>query len=153
MIVFYMHRIVEKTWPDKLREELFNKFCTDYNPKVETLERIRDFQWDRNPARIPNRKFVNTFPVQGRINLLKKSDIEGTMLAHMQWIKDNVSLLTEENAVIWEAKSVVGVDPSSPAFIWKSGGTHAYKKTEDGQRVPYRRKKEAGRISNDALMT
>ena len=44
MMVFYMHPIVEKTWPDKLREELFNKFCTDYNPKVETLERIRDFQ-------------------------------------------------------------------------------------------------------------
>ena len=85
--------------------------------------------------------------------MLKKSDIEGTMLAHMQWIKDNVSLLTEENAVIWEAKSVVGVDPSSPAFIWKSGGTHAYKKTEDGQRVPYKRKKEAGRIDNDAPMT
>ena len=48
---------------------------------------------------------------------------------------------------------MVGADPSSPAFIWKSGGTHAYKKTEDGQRVPYRRKKEAGRIGNDAPMT
>ena len=96
---------------------------------------------------------MNTFPVQGRINLLKKSDIEGTMLAHMQWIKDNVSLLTEANEHIWEAKSVVGVDPSSPAFIWKSGGTHAYRITEDGQRVPYRRKKEAGRTGSDASMT
>jgi len=153
MMVTYMHPIAEKKWPDKLREMLFTKFCTDYNPKVETLEKIRDFQWDRNPARISNRRFVNTFPCQGRINLLKKSDIEGTMLAHMQWIKDNVSLLTEENAVIWEAKSVVGADPSSPAFIWKSGGTHAYKKTEDGQRVPYKRKKEAGRIDNDAPLT
>ena len=112
-MVFYMHPIVEKTWPDKLREEIFNKFCTDYNPKVETLDRIRDFQWDRNPTRIPNRKFVNTFPVQGRTALLKKTDIEGTMLAHMQWIKDNVTLLTKANEVIWTAKSVVGVDPSS----------------------------------------
>jgi hypothetical protein len=55
--------------------------------------------------------------------------------------------------VIWEAKSVVGVDPGSPAFIWKSGGTHAYKVTEDGQRVPYRKKKDAGRTSNDIPMT
>ena len=85
--------------------------------------------------------------------MLKKSDIEGTMLAHMQWIKDNISLLTEENAVIWEAKSVVGVDSSSPAFIWKSGGTHAYKKTEDGQRVPYRRKRAVGSTIDDALVT
>ena len=96
---------------------------------------------------------MNTFPVQGRINLLKKPDIEGTMLAHMQWIKDNVSLLTEENAVVWEAKSVVGVDPSNPAFIWKSGGTHAYKINEDGTKVPYRRKKEAGRTGSDVHMT
>ena len=63
MMVTYMQAIVEKKWPDKLREELFVKFCTDYHPKVETLEKIRDFQWNRNPARIPNRKFVNTFPV------------------------------------------------------------------------------------------
>jgi hypothetical protein len=78
---------------------------------------------------------VNTFPTQGRTALLKKTDIEGTMLAHMQWIKDNVSLLTEENEVVWKAKSVVGVDPSSPAFIWKSGGSHAYKIIEGGQRI------------------
>ena len=39
----YMHSIVEKTWPDKLREELFKKFIGDYNPKVDTLNRIRDF--------------------------------------------------------------------------------------------------------------
>ena len=83
MMGCYMHSIAEKLWPDKLREELFNKFCKEYHPKVETLDRIRDFQWDRNPKRIPNRKFVNTFPVQGRIALLKKNDIEGTMLAHM----------------------------------------------------------------------
>ena len=153
MMRCYMHPIPEKHWPDKLQDDLFHKFRFDYKPKVETLDRIRNFQWDRNPAKISNRRFVNTFPVQGRINLLKKPDIEGTMLAHMQWIKDNVSLLTEENAMIWEAKSVVGVDPSSPAFIWKSGGTHAYKKTEDGQRVPYRRRKEAGRISSDPLVT
>ena len=75
---------------------------------------------------------MNTFPVQGRTALLKKTDIEGTMLAHMQWIKDNVSLLTEANEVIWKAKSVVGVNPSNPAFIWKSGGSHAYRLTEDG---------------------
>ena len=43
MMVAYMHAIVEKKWPDKLREELFIKFCTDYHPKVETLEKIRDF--------------------------------------------------------------------------------------------------------------
>ena len=55
--------------------------------------------------------------------------------------------------MIWDAKSVVGVDPSSPAFIWKSGGTHAYRKTEDGQRVPYRKKKDAERTSNDIPMT
>ena len=127
-----MHPIIEKTWPGKLREELFNKFSTAYNPKVETLERIRDFKWDRNPARIPNRNFVNTFPVQGRTALLKKTDIEGTMLEHMQWIKDNVSLLTEANEVVWNAKSVVGVDPGTPAFIWKSGGWHAYRTTEGG---------------------
>ena len=83
MMGCYMHPIIEKTWPDKLRDELFKKFRSDYNPKVETLDRIRDFQWDRNPKKIPNRKFVNTFPVQGRIALLKKTDIEGTMLAHI----------------------------------------------------------------------
>ena len=153
MMRCYMHSIAEKHWPEKLQDELFQKFRFDYKPKVETLDRIRNLQRDRNPARIPNRRFVNTFPVQGRIALLKKTDIEGTMLAHMQWIKDNVSLLNEENAVIWEAKSVVGVDPSSPAFIWKSGGTHAYKYTDDGQRVPYRRKKEAGRTGSDVHMT
>ncbi len=71
----------------------------------------------------------------------------------MQWIKDNVALLTEENAVIWEAKSVVGADPSSPAFIWKSGGSNAYKLTEDGRKVPYRKKKEAVRTDSDAPMT
>ena len=43
MMMAYMHAIVEKKWPDKLREELFIKFCTDYHPKVETLEKIRDF--------------------------------------------------------------------------------------------------------------
>jgi hypothetical protein len=85
---------------------------------------------------------VNTFPVQGRTALLKKTDIEGTMLAHMQWIKDNVSLLTETNEAIWDAKSVVGVDRGSSAFIWKSGGSHAYKTTGDGQRVPYKRKQK-----------
>jgi hypothetical protein len=63
MMVAYMHPIAEKHWPDKLRSELIFKFNKDYHPKVETLDRIRDFQWDRNPARIPNRKFVNTFPV------------------------------------------------------------------------------------------
>ena len=96
---------------------------------------------------------MNTFPVQGRTALVKKTDIEGTMLAHMQWIKDNVSLLTEENEVVWKAKSVVGVDPSSQAFIWKSGGSHAYRITEDGQKVQYRKKKEAERTSNDPPMT
>ena len=40
MMVAYMHPIAEKKWPDKLREMLFTKFCTDYNPKVETLEKI-----------------------------------------------------------------------------------------------------------------
>ena len=83
MMGCYMHSIAEKYWADKLRNELFNKFRSDYTPKVETLNRIRDFQWDRNPKKIPNRKFVNTFPVQGRIALLKKTDIEGTMLSHM----------------------------------------------------------------------
>ena len=63
MMGFYMHSIIEKTWPDMLGEEFFNKIVSGYNPKVETLEKIRDFQWNRNPARIPNRKFVNTFPV------------------------------------------------------------------------------------------
>ena len=63
MMVAYMHPIPEKHWPDKLRGELICKFNTDYHPKVETLDKIRDFQWDRNPTRIPNRKFVNTFPV------------------------------------------------------------------------------------------
>ena len=78
---------------------------------------------------------MNTFPVQGRTALLKKTDIEGKMLAHMQWIKDNVSLLTEKCEEIWKAKSVVGVDPSNPPFIWKSGGSHAYKFTGDGKKI------------------
>ncbi len=115
-----------------MREELFNKIATGYKPKVDTLNRIRDFKWDRNPARIPNRNFVNTFPCLGRTALLKKTNIEGTMLDHMQWIKDNVSLLTEANELVWKAKSVVGVDPSSPAFIRKSSGPHAYRITEGG---------------------
>ena len=78
---------------------------------------------------------MNTFPVQGRTALLKKTDIEGTMLAHMQWIKDNVSLLTETNEEVWKAKSVIGVDPSCPAFICKLGGSDAYKFTGDGKKI------------------
>ena len=38
MMGHYMHSIVEKTWPDKLREELFKKFIGDYNAKVDTLK-------------------------------------------------------------------------------------------------------------------
>ena len=66
-----------------------------------------------------------------------------------------MSLLTEKFEEIWDAKSVIGVDPSSPAFIWKSKGSHAYKTTGDGQRIPYKKKKkkEAERTSNDTPMT
>jgi hypothetical protein len=67
--------------------------------------------------------------------LLKNPDIEGTMLAHMQLNKDNVSLLTEKCEEIWEAKSVIGLDPSFPAFIWKSGGSHVYKFSGDGKKI------------------
>ena len=43
MMRCYMHPIPEKHWPNKLQDELFHKFRQDYKPKVETLDRIRDF--------------------------------------------------------------------------------------------------------------
>ena len=75
------------------------------------------------------------------------------MLKHMQWIKDNVSLLTETNEAIWDAKSVVGVDRGRSAIIWKSGGSHAYKTTGDGQRVPYKRKQKGTEEINAEPLT
>ncbi len=67
-----------------------------------------------------------------------------------------MSLLTEANEVIWKVKSVVGVDPSSSAFIWKSGGSHAYKITEDDTRVQYKKRKgecDSEEISEDPRMS
>ena len=68
MMKCYMHSIADKHWHEKLQDELFEKFRFDYKPKVETLDRIRDFQLDRNPAKILNRRFLNTDRKSTRLN-------------------------------------------------------------------------------------